>query len=228
LELSLHEGMNMYSKYYQKPDFKTMTRQERRDFVPYNKLRDDIRHDLSRLKEMEARLKLDEKFYEEQLAAMKKREKEIFSTDKNKTLSNLEDVSYYMFATSELGFINCDYFATRAAAKDLVTCSTNVLREDIAVAKLIFKNERVILDVNLSGNTVGFTNIPKDKAAIIFITKQEQLQNGETISYVAMQDINTSTPLINLQFERLTVDAFKAKIKLLDKPDEEKEAKVVQ
>jgi hypothetical protein len=228
LDKTLYNGMNMYSKYYKKPDFKTMKRGERRDFVPYDKLRTDIRKEINELKETEKRLKREEKLYEEQLATLKKREKEIFATDTpNKNLNNIDELSYYIFSTNQLGYINCDYFA-RTVENDRVTCLTDARKEDIAIAKLIFKNERVILDANFNNNIIGFTKIPKDKAAIIFIIKQEQMQNGETISYLALQEINTSTPFINLQFEKLTPDALKAKIKLLDNPSEEKVVKVVQ
>jgi hypothetical protein len=228
LDKTLYNGMSMYSKYYKKPDFKSMTRGERRDFVPYDKLRTDIRKEINDLKETERRFKREEKLYEEQLETFKKREKEIFATDTpNKTLNNIDELSYYIFSTNQLGYINCDYFR-RTVENDRVTCLTDARKEDIAIAKLIFKNERVILDANFNNNIIGFTKIPKDKAAIIFIIKQEQMQNGETISYLALQEINTSTPFINLQFEKLTPDALKAKIKLLDNPSEEKEVKALQ
>ena len=232
LENTPYEGMDMYSKYYVKPNFKEMSWRERRDFIPYDKLRTDIREKIIALKYIEKRTITEDKEYERRLAAYKKLQKDLFSpTDKTKTLQDLDGLSYYIFSTNQLGYINCDYFRN-TPPESLATCTTNVQIGEASVAKLIFKKERMILDAKSNGGFLSFVNIPKNQEAIIVVMKQKKVKNGTTesmVSYLAMKEINTSTLNVSLQFEELTPDALKAKLGLLDNNQEAvAEQKVIQ
>jgi hypothetical protein len=80
------------------------------------------------------------------------------------------------------------------------------------MAKLIFKNQKVVMNVNFTeGKIMGFGNIPKNEEAVIVAMK---IENGK--SYLAMQSIKIESKKYNLAFEVLSVDKIKEKLKMLD------------
>jgi OmpA family len=129
----------------------------------------------------------------------------------DKTLADMEKAQYTIFETQELGAINCDYFA-RNGYRELVSAKTNVESNPFNMAKLIFKNQKVVMNVNFTeGKIMGFGNIPKNEEAVIVAMK---IENGK--SYLAMQSIKIESKKYNLAFELLSVDKIKEKLKMLD------------
>jgi OmpA family len=129
----------------------------------------------------------------------------------DKTLADIEKAQYTIFETQDLGPINCDYFA-RNGYRELVSAKTNVESNPFNMAKLIFKNQKVVMNVNFTeGKIMGFGNIPKNEEAVIVAMK---IENGK--SYLAMQSIKIESKKYNLAFEILSVDKIKEKLKMLD------------
>ena len=128
-----------------------------------------------------------------------------------KTLAEIEKAQYTIFETQELGNINCDYFA-KMKEEILVSVKTNLQNSPFSMAKMIFKNRKVVMNANMSdGKTVGFGNIPKGEEAVIVAMK---IENGQ--SYLAMQTVKLDNKQYNLAFEPLSAEKVREKLKALD------------
>ena len=116
----------------------------------------------------------------------------------------------YIFQTQEMGWINCDYF-WKTDPKLLVNVETNIVVKDNMQAVLVFKRRKAVMNINGQSNLAEFKNIARDEEAVIiaFSTK-----NGKPM--VAMQDIITASESFNLEFQAMTPEVLREKLKMLN------------
>lgn len=219
-EMSLNNNENDYafyninrlkesSKIPKKPSFwntlmgqKSEKSNKTSKIVAFTQLQIEALNNLSYLKSLKYSWEEDEVKYKQMMAELK--------VDSN-SLSKIEKAQYTIFETQELGSINCDFFA-KMGERVLVNAGTNIQNSPFNMAKMIFKNRKVVMNANFTdGKTMGFGRIPQGEEAVIVAMK---IQDGQP--YFAMQSVKLENKQYNLAFEPLSMDKVKEKLKLLD------------
>ncbi|MFK8006074.1 MAG: OmpA family protein [Saprospiraceae bacterium] len=128
---------------------------------------------------------------------------------RNETIS-FEDYKFYVFNISSLGWKNIDIFH---GVKDInkTKLTVNLLPSREVDCKLVFKKQSYVLPAKLADDHFYFDGIPKNEEAWIVAIKYE---NGQPI--LAMKEIVVKKKSFDLEFEKLTLEELKVRLKVLD------------
>jgi hypothetical protein len=121
------------------------------------------------------------------------------------------DFKFYIYNTSWLGNSNIDAIAIFAKNEVPVTLKINIAAYKNVDCKLVFKKRRVIVPPTKIGNMFEFENVPKGENVTIVGVKYE---NGKP--FLAMEQTTIDNKTIDMEFEELTVQELKEKLKTLD------------
>jgi hypothetical protein len=127
----------------------------------------------------------------------------------NKTIK-YQDLQYYIFNRSDLGYANCDAFVN-LKFDQLTTMRINLEVSDAINCKLIFKNRRIILPADRESSHFKFKKIPRGEDVWIVAIKYV---NGQP--YLFMEETTVGSKDIDVEFKPLTIEELKLKLKELD------------
>jgi hypothetical protein len=127
----------------------------------------------------------------------------------NKTIK-YQDLQYYIFNRSDLGYANCDAFVNLKFYQ-LTTMKINLEVSDAIDCKLIFKNRRIILSADRESSHFKFKKIPRGEDVWIVAIKYV---NGQP--YLFMEETTVGSKDIDVEFKPLTIEELKLKLKELD------------
>lgn len=139
----------------------------------------------------------------------KVKKNEIELSYQKKTM-RFEDYQYYVFNTPNLGWVNCDAFLS-FPEDELTTMRTNLIVDKNVDCKLVFKFRKVIFPANFEYGNYIFNGIPKGEAAWVVAIKYEKRQ-----AYLFMKEISIEDKKINIEFQPVTLEELKEKLKELD------------
>lgn len=122
----------------------------------------------------------------------------------------LSDLSYYIYNSRELGWINCDAFLD-ISKWDKTVVSIDEKPSINTDVKLIFKNNRTVLPATTAGGKIQFKGVPKDYEAWIVAIKYV---NGSPL--LALKEITIAEETHSLEYEELNLTQLKEKLKVLD------------
>ena len=124
-----------------------------------------------------------------------------------------QDLNYYIFYSTNLGWINCDRLWKDNKKKiNYVVTNENNLNSDAKV-NIIFHRVKSVLEGNFKNAKFIFNSVPLDEniTIVAIIIKDNK-------PFLAIKDANTSTKLENnLIFKPVTPELLKEEIKKLDK-----------
>lgn len=123
---------------------------------------------------------------------------------------NYEDFKYYVYNTSRLGWSNVDVFAN-IKEDQMVTMKTNLAVASNVDCKLVFKDRRFVIPATNADKNYVFEKMPKGEKVWVVAIKYE-----EGKPYVFLEETSVENTTINIQFEQLTLDELKEKLKVLD------------
>lgn len=125
--------------------------------------------------------------------------------------ASINEINYYYFTTSNLGFINCDRFI-QTDPSSLINYSVDLENESEAVINIVFKKYKSVLQVKSSEKTATFKKIPKNMEVTVVVLKY---YNDKP--YWAIKETTTSTGIqTGLVFEPISMEKLKAEIKKLN------------
>jgi len=127
----------------------------------------------------------------------------------NKTIK-YQDLQYYIFNRSDLGYANCDAFVN-LKMNQLTTMKINLEVNDAIDCKLIFKNRRIIITADRESSHFKFKKIPRGEDVWIVAIKYV---NGQP--YLFMEETTVGSKDIDVEFKPLSIDELKLKLKELD------------
>jgi hypothetical protein len=127
----------------------------------------------------------------------------------NKTIK-YQDLQYYIFNRSELGYANCDAFVNLKFYQ-LTKMKLNIEVSNNVDCKLIFKKRRIIITANREESYYSFNKIPKDEEVWVVAIKYE---NGQP--YLFMEETTVENKIIDVEFKSITIEELKTKLKELD------------
>jgi hypothetical protein len=119
--------------------------------------------------------------------------------------------SYYLFEATDFNWVNCDYFY-RNSTNDIINVVTESPNRKNVNANLLFVKENVILPRNYDDRFLKFSNVEKNKNAVLVSVKIEKEK-----AYLAMKSVETSEEKVELKYEEITPQLLKEKLKTLDK-----------
>jgi len=120
------------------------------------------------------------------------------------------ELSYYIFSTSRLGWINCDRFEnnTKSRVDYIVNCNKN----DDNNVNIIFHQYKAIMNGNKYSNFYSF-RVPDNERITIVAIKYE---NGKP--YLAIKESKTSAkPENDLVYQPITIEFLKAEMEKMDR-----------
>ena len=120
-----------------------------------------------------------------------------------------QEVSNYVFSTSQLGWINCDRFTNR---NNRIKYKLKVKNYDGAKVNMVFKSLNSILPSRyLEGYDFGY--VPRDEDVVIVAIKMK-----EDKFYLDIIDSKTETnPDLEFNFKEVTIEEMKEELKKLNK-----------
>ncbi len=124
--------------------------------------------------------------------------------------SSLNDVSYYVFNTPSLGWINCDAFS-KYDSRNLTNMTVNLKNEKNVDCKLVFSRMGSILQGIAAGGIYQFSRIPKGIKAWVVALKYE---DGK--AFLFMKELNTGSEPVDVDFKEYSLDEIRKKLKVLD------------
>ena len=116
--------------------------------------------------------------------------------------------NYYFFKNRTFGWVNCDYF-WNVPKKNLTNVLVNARNYDVDT-KLIFTKRRAILRGE-DGFNISFSNVAKGESAVIVSVKTENKK-----AYMAIKTIQTGKEKVDLEYEEVTADMIKEKLRQFD------------
>jgi Secretion system C-terminal sorting domain/OmpA family len=119
--------------------------------------------------------------------------------------------SYYLFEASGFQWANCDYFLNDKGA-NLTNVKTKTPNTTEVNSSLIFKELNVIFPQDVESKNIAFKKVRKGRNATLVSIKMEN-----TKAMLAMQTIKTGDKKEDLQYEEITPQLLKEKLKTLDK-----------
>ena len=128
---------------------------------------------------------------------------------RNETIS-FEDYKFYVFNTSSFGWKNVDIFIN-LKKKDMAKLKINLSPSPEVDCKLILQERSFVLPAKLSNDSFYFDEIPKNEKGWIVAIKYKQGQ-----PMLAMKKIITANDSVDLEFEALSLEELKLKLKELD------------
>ena len=148
------------------------------------------------------------KNYEELYAHMAKERQKKIEERIEKGDANIQDISYYAFRTSNLGWINCDRFNN---VNPKIVMKTPIAHQEGVDIKLFFKSFKSIMPANNFGDYIAFRGI-KEKESVNYIAVKTE--NGKI--YLSMIDTRTTKNAPKPEFQEVTLESLKEKIKGLN------------
>lgn len=133
---------------------------------------------------------------------------------RNKTIS-FEDYKFYVFNTSNFGWKNVDIFPN-IPDKDRTTFKINLSPSPEVDCKLVIQERSFVLPAQLAKDHFYFEGIPKNETAWVVAIKYEK---GQPL--LALKKIVVKKENFDLDFEALTLEELKEKLKALDFLEEE-------
>lgn len=127
----------------------------------------------------------------------------------NKSLS-YEDFKFYVYNTPRLGWSNVDVFAD-IKPDQVTTMKVNLKPATDIDCKLVFKNRRFVIPPTKEDKNYAFENIPADEPVWLIAI---QYKNGKP--YLSIQEMVTGNNTVNVNFESLTLEELREKLKVLD------------
>ncbi|MGB8194701.1 MAG: OmpA family protein [Chitinophagaceae bacterium] len=132
---------------------------------------------------------------------------ELFVSDKSTAFN---DLKYYVYANSRLGWSNVDIFM-KFLNTPLITVNLNVKPEPNIDCKLVFKESNIVIPATIMDGKFQFINVPQGANGWIVAIKYE---NGNP--FLAMKEIIIANKSFDVEFKQTTNQQLKAQLKLLD------------
>lgn len=123
---------------------------------------------------------------------------------------NFQDLQYYVYNESRLGWTNLDVFADFKTS-ELISMRVNLLASKNKDCKLVFKNRRIVLPAEVLNGRLIFQNIPPNEEVFVVVIK---LRDGKP--YLAITETTTANKIVNVDFEHYELPELKEKLKILD------------
>jgi Secretion system C-terminal sorting domain/OmpA family len=149
------------------------------------------------------------------IARLKEQEQLLSDFAGERVKSNAEKAriaaNYYLYDASIFTWINSDYYL-RESKKNLSKIETNIPNDTNTDSKLIFTERKTIFSNDFGKKDVSYSNVQKKQQAIVLSIKTEKDK-----AYLAMKSVETSDKKVELQYEEITPQLLKEKLKTLDK-----------
>jgi hypothetical protein len=123
---------------------------------------------------------------------------------------NKENLSYYLFKTNQLGWVNCDYFINNP---DPVTVAVGLSRNKLLDAKIVFKDAMVAMNANGNGSEIAFNGVPRGRKAWLVV-----MDFNETTPKLALHEIEAGKPVPTLTFRSMSVAQIRNELVQLNLP----------
>lgn len=141
----------------------------------------------------------------------KKQFEQKYSDDDKLQNSGTENISYYLFSGSRLGYINCDRFWNITSTK--IDYVMNFDNNSQTNAKIVFHRFKSIMNEFSDNSKISFNNIPSGEKITIIAIKYFDKK-----PYLAIKETETSTQVENnLTFQPITIDLLKRELRKLDR-----------
>jgi hypothetical protein len=124
-------------------------------------------------------------------------------------LDDRNELSKYIFNSTELGWINCDRFLNQTATTDLIVNTSDTLEVNFC---LVFKSIKSVMNVSDRKGVIKFYNVPLGQTATLIAfkrTSSEIFYSSETITIQENQ-------MVTIELEKLSDKEFKNKLKQFD------------
>lgn len=119
------------------------------------------------------------------------------------------NIMYYVFNSTDLGWINCDRFINISPKVDYIV----KLDKNVETAKIIFDRYKSVMNVYPVNGTYSFKNVPLGEKITIVAIKR--IDNKP---YLAVKETKTSSQVEKeLNFKPVTIEMLKTEMKKLDK-----------
>ena len=122
--------------------------------------------------------------------------------DNNVGQASVRDMEYYVFASAELGWVNCDRWYN---VQDKVNMMVQVPNDGSTEVKMIFHNFRAIQRGTPSAEGLTFTQIPNNEPVTLFSIR---FKNGET-QIASTQTTTSDNPNFTLDYRTVTMEELK-------------------
>jgi hypothetical protein len=122
---------------------------------------------------------------------------------------NQNDLQYYMYNTSKLGWVNTDAFSKLAG--DRITMNTNWNVNPQRDCKGVFTGVRGILPAINNSKTFQFYNVPKNNEFWLIGMRFESNQ-----AYLSMKKMNSTEKVEMGEFRNMTLEEIKDALKMID------------
>lgn len=129
----------------------------------------------------------------------------------NKNIA-FEDLKYYVYGTSRLGYSNIDIFAN-VEPEDIVTMTVNVNAYKNTDCKLVFRDRSFVIPAEVEAGIFQFPNMPKGERVWIVTLLY---RNGKP--YLSMEETVIDDGIHGVNYESLTLDQLKERLQLLNSP----------
>lgn len=123
---------------------------------------------------------------------------------------SFEDYQYYVFNSNRMGWINLDEFSKMPRRK-LAKVEINIKPASNIDCKLVFKQRNAVLPLYPDGNKYQIKDMPKGEQIWIVALKYE-----DNKPYFAMKEMEIGDKASGLNFEELSLEELKDKLKVLN------------
>jgi hypothetical protein len=129
----------------------------------------------------------------------------------NKSVA-FEDVKYYIYNNSRMGWSNVDIFAD-VKPEDRVTMTVNLKTYKNTDCKLVFRDRRFVIPAESEAGIYMFKDMPKGERVWIVAL---MYNNGQP--YLSLEETTIDDGIHSVKLESLTLKELQEKLKLLDLP----------
>lgn len=143
--------------------------------------------------------------------ALKKERLENIELDYKGGKLAMTDFQYYVFNTPELGWKNVDIFADFKRSQ-LTTLKVNLKPGPDVDCKLVFKRRNTVIPATPSRNQYEFAGVPLGERAWLVALKIKDDKYS-----LSMQPITIEKKIYTLNWEEVSLDELKLKLKVLDR-----------
>jgi hypothetical protein len=135
-----------------------------------------------------------------------------YDNDEKLQKAKVENISYYLFSSTKLGFINCDRL-WQDNASSRIDYVLNFNNNSETKVNIVFHSVKSIISEFSKTSTLSFNNIPSNEKITIFAVKY-----FEKKPFLAIKETETSEQgENNLVFQPVTMEILKSEIKKLDR-----------
>lgn len=121
-----------------------------------------------------------------------------------------EDMKYYVYNTSRLGWSNVDVFVD-IKPEDMVTMTVNIKVLKNTDCKLVFRDRQFVIPAETEAGIYQFKNMPKGERVWIVTL---MYANGQP--FLSMEETKIDDGVHSVSYESLTLEELKEKLKLLN------------